>query len=87
MMRRIAAILVLACLCGCSAASPDPRVAACQAQAQADPTVQAAILRANSPLQEVRIPGVRDQKIAFDRALRRCLGGNRYGVDPVQPSY
>lgn len=86
-MRAGVALLVVATgLAACGAPAADPRLAACQQQALSDPLVIVAIERANSQLQEVRVPGVREQKIAMDRAVQRCLGGPqvRGGVEPVQ---
>lgn len=88
-MTRLLLLLGLAALAACSSAPPGSRLAECQSEALQDPTVQAAILRANSPLQEVRIPGVMDQKRAYDRAVQGCMAGpgQQYGVEPVAPQY
>ncbi len=81
----LAALLVLP---DCAGAPQGRTQAACEQQALNDPAVQAAILRANSPLQEVRVPGVQAQKDAIARAVQRCLSGQgsspRGGVEPVQ---
>ncbi len=60
----------------------------CQRRAADDPAVQAATLRANSPLQDVRVRGVHEQEVAMQRAVQRCLAGRGQapagGVEPVQ---
>ncbi len=60
----------------------------CQRRAIDDPAVQEATLRANSPLQGVRVEGVHDQQVATRRAVQRCLAGRGAapagGVEPVQ---
>ena len=86
-MRRALLLCLLLCPlgAGCATAPTDPREAACRRRALDDPTVQAAIERANTPLQEVRVPGVREQQRTIDSYVRRCLGGpNVGGVEPVR---
>ena len=79
---------MLLLLGGCGGTAPDAATASCRARAVQDPAVQAAILRANSPLQEVRVLGVHEQQVAMRRAVQRCLAVSRGqpagGVEPVQ---
>ena len=85
---RFLLLAALLALPDCGGAPEGQAQAACEQQALDDPAVQAAILRANSPLQEVRVPGVQAQKNAIARAVQRCLSGHgsapRGGVEPVQ---
>ena len=79
-------------LVGCQPALPEvfqPDVpAVCHDQVFGDPVVKAAIDNANSPLSEVRMPGVAAQKQAVAVALRKCLAGRGLaplgGVEPVR---
>ena len=90
---RLLAVLALLSLSSCAggsgaSASADPALRQCQGRAVNDPAVQAAILRANSPLQEVRVQGVHDQAVAIKRAVHRCLAARGLapagGVEPVE---
>ena len=87
--------LALLALCGCAGmsgggdAADNTPLAQCQRQALSDPAVQTAIEHANSMLQEVRVPGVREQKFAMRQAVQRCMAAKglapKGGVEPVQP--
>ncbi len=86
--------LVLLALSGCAGslgggASSDAALAQCQSRALDDPAVQTAIEHANSPLQEVRVPGVREQQFAMRQAVQRCMAAKglapKGGVEPVNP--
>ena len=85
-------LLLLLVLPGCSGigdAPADTPLGQCQQQALNDPAVKEAIERANSTLQEVRVPGVRDQKFAIKQAVQRCMAAKglapKGGVEAVKP--
>ncbi len=85
----------LVTLSGCGALSGDAPTSTaqgqCQRRAADDPAVRAATLRANSPLQDVRVSGVHEQEMAMRRAVQRCLAGRGLapagGVEPVQGNW
>lgn len=86
---RTVLLLALFGLSACGGDAPaNTALGRCQRKAVEDPAVQEAILRANSPLQEVRVRGVHDQKMATQRAVQKCLAGHGLapagGVEPVQ---
>lgn len=89
-MRLLSLLLLL--VAGCQAALPEvfqPDVpAACHDQVFNDPAVKAAIVDANSPLAQIRMPGVAAQKQAVAVALRKCLAGRgvapQGGVEPLR---
>ena len=81
-------LLVLLALSTCGGPPADPAQAQCEAQADNDADVEDAVIRANSQLQEVRVPGVHDEKVARERAVQRCLAGKGLapegGVEPEE---
>lgn len=86
---RASALLALLLLAGCGGEAPsDTALGECQRQAVEDPTVQAAIVDANTSLQGVRMQGVHDLAVARQAAVQRCLAAKglapKGGVEPVK---
>lgn len=84
--------LALLGLAGCAGMGDTPTdmpLGQCQRQALNDPAVKTAIEHANSSLQEVRVPGVREQEFATRQAVQRCMAAKglapKGGVEAVKP--